>query len=115
MKKALAILLLITTSNLFAATGCTSPLTDAAFQTEFKKVKAHDFDEAKKSAIESLFSKCLTSAQIKQLLQELSFEEDKLDLAKKAYKNVSDPSNFGIVKDVFDFDDSKKAIDELMK
>lgn len=115
MKKVLAVILLITSTQIFAETGCTSPLSEASFQTEFEKVKSHDFDEAKKTAIEALFSKCLTSNQIKQLLQELSFEEDKLDLAKKAYKNVSDPSNFGVVKAVFDFDDSKKAIDELMK
>ena len=115
MKKVLAVLLLFTSAQIFAETGCTSPLSAEAFQTEFKKVKSHDFDEAKKEAIEALFSKCLTSAQIKQLLQELSFEEDKLDLAKKAYKNVSDPSNFGVVKGVFDFDASKKEIDGLMK
>ena len=44
-----------------------------------------------------------------------TFEEDKLDLAKKAYNNVSDPANFGVVKGVFDFDASKKEIDGLMK
>jgi len=95
--------------------GCESPLSEAEFQNELTKIKSFTFDEAKKTAIESLFKKCLTSNQIKGLLQELSFEEDKLDLAKKAFSNVSDPANFGIIKDVFDFDDSKKEIDSLMK
>lgn len=115
MKNLTLIILFALSLQSIAQTGCSSPLSDTQFKTEFKKVTSHDFDEAKKGAIESLFGKCLTSAQIKQLLQQLSFEEDKLDLAKKAYSNVSDPANYGIIKSVFDFDDSKKAIDSLMK
>lgn len=95
--------------------GCESPLSEAEFQNELTKIKSFTFDEAKKTAIESLFKKCLTSNQIKGLLQELSFEEDKLVLAKKAIKIVSDPNKFGIVKDVFDFEETKKEIDLLIK
>ncbi len=114
MKNTLLVLLFILSTQVFAETGCSSALSDGLFDTEFNKIKSYDFDEAKKTAIETIFLKCLTSAQIKQLLQELSFEEDKLELAKKAYDNVYDPKNFGIIKTVFDFDESKKAIDLLM-
>ena len=93
--------------------GCESPLSEAEFQNELTKIKSFTFDEAKKTAIESLFKKCLTSNQIKGLLQELSFEEDKLALAKKAIKIVSDPENFKIIKLIFEFEESKKAIDNL--
>ena len=93
--------------------GCELPISEAEFQSELTKVKSFTFDEAKKTAIESLFKKCLTSNQIKCLLQELSFEEDKLALAKKAIKIVFDPENFKIIKPIFEFEESKKAIDTL--
>jgi len=115
MKKLLIALFTVATTSIFAQSGCANPLSEEKFSAELVKVQAHDFDEAKKSAIEALFANCLTSTQIKDLLSELRFEEDKLELSKKAHANVSDPSNFGIIKEIFDFDDSKKAIDGLMK
>jgi len=98
-----------------AQSGCLPQFTENSFQSELKKIKDHDFDQAKKEAIEILLNKCITSLQLKKLLQELSFEEDKLELAKKAFKTVSDPKKFGIIKDVFDFEDTKKEIDLLIK
>ena len=76
-----------------AQNGCSPQFSENAFKAEVQKIKIHDFDQAKKEAIELLLTKCLTSMQLKKLLQELSFEEDKLELAKKAYKTISDPSN----------------------
>ncbi len=108
------ILIMILGTESYAQSGCLPKLSKNAFQIELKKIKTHDFDQAKKEAIELLLSQCLTSFQLKQLLRELSFEEDKLEIAKKAYAMISDPSNFGIIKDVFDFEDVKKEIDALM-
>ena len=98
-----------------AQSGCLPKFSGDSFQIELKKIKAHDFDQDKKDGIEVLLNQCLTSLQFKLLLQELSFEEDKLELAKKAFSKVSDPSNFTIIKSVLDFEESKNIIDELMK
>ncbi len=98
-----------------AQNGCSPQFSENAFKTEVQKIKIHDFDQAKKEAIELLLTKCLTSIQLKKLLQELNFEQDKLDIAKKAYNVVSDPGNFGIIKDVFEFDDTKKKINAFMQ
>lgn len=114
MKKALTVLWLFAIT-LSAQAECDSPMDNSNFQIALKNVQGHDFDEAKKEAISKLFTSCLTSEQIKSLLKELSFEEDKLELAKAAFKNVSDPENFDVIKSVFDFDDSKKEIDDLLK
>ncbi len=116
MKKLFGLILIIFLSIYsHAQSGCLPQFTENSFQLELKKIKAHDFDQAKKEAIEILLNKCVTSLQLKKLLQELSFEEDKLELAKKGYKKVSDPAKFGIIKDVFDFEDTKKEIDMLIK
>ena len=98
-----------------AQNGCSPQFSENAFKTEVQKIKIHDFDQAKKEAIELLLTKCLTSIQLKKLLQELNFEQDKLDIAKKAFSKVSDPSNFTIIKSVLDFEESKNIIDSLMK
>jgi hypothetical protein len=100
--------------QLDAQNDCSPKLSLDSFQIELKKIKLYDFDQAKKESIEILFSYCLTSLQVKALLKELSFEEDKLELAKKAYSQVSDPSKFNIVKDIFDFEASKKEIDIII-
>lgn len=115
MRALIVLLFSLFSINSFAQKDCT-PIAETAFNTEIKIVKAHDFDEAKKEAITNLInSKCLTSKQVKMLLKTLSFEEDKLEIAKTAFAKVADPGNFAIVKDVFDFDDSKKALVEFMK
>ncbi len=116
MKKLFGLILIIFFGiNSHAQIGCLPQFTENSFQLELKKIKDQDFDQAKKEAIEILLNKCITSLQLKKLLQELSFEEDKLELAKKAFKTVSDPNTFGIIKDVFDFEDTKKEIDLLIK
>ncbi|MAS52543.1 MAG: hypothetical protein CMD20_04990 [Flavobacteriales bacterium] len=116
MKKLFGLILIIFLSIYsHAQSGCLPQFTENSFQLELKKIKAHDFDQAKKEAIEILLNECITSLQLKKLLQELSFEEDKLELAKKGYKKVSDPDKFDIIKDVFDFEDSKIIIDTLSK
>jgi hypothetical protein len=38
-----------------------------------------------------------------------------LDIIKKAYSKVSDPSNFKTIKTVLDFEESKNIVDQLMK
>jgi len=115
MKKLLTILtiVLFNISSFASPVECTTPISDVEFQTALKQIKAHDFDEAKKEATQKLLiGKCFTSVQIKVLLENLSFEEHKLELAKLAYAHVTDKANFGILKSIFEFDDAK---DELLK
>jgi hypothetical protein len=108
------ILITFLSFKIHAQTGCSPSFSKDSFQIEFKKIKAHEFEDSKKDAIGTLLNKCLTSNQLKDLLNELSFEHDKLELAKKAFNQVSDPDKFSIIKDVFDFDETKKEIDILI-
>ena len=118
MKKLLSIfILIIASSNLKAnVIDCSEPISNTAFQVEMKKIKLHDFEEAKKEATEEfLVVNCFTSAQIKILLSNLIFEEHKLELAKKAYAYVTDKDNFVIIKSIFEFDDAKDELTEYIK
>lgn len=53
-----------------------------------------------------------TSQQVKELLQLFTFENNKIELAKYAYRNTVDKRNYLIVNDVFSFSSSK---DELAR
>lgn len=109
------ILITFLSFKIHAQTGCSPSLSKNSFQIECKKIKAHEFENSKKDAIRILLNECLTSNQLKDLLNELSFEHDKLELAKKAFNQVSDPDKFSVVKEVFDFDETKKEIDFLIE
>ena len=75
MKKLFELVFIIFFSiQLNAENGCIPEFSVDSFKIELKKIQYYDFDEAKKEAIETLFQKCLTSLQVKQLLQELKFE-----------------------------------------
>ena len=55
-----------------------------------------------------------TSAQVKELLQQFSFENNKLDLAKYAYRNTIDKNNYFVVFDVFSYPSSKQDLSNYM-
>lgn len=94
---------------------CTTAISNDSFKSELKKITAHDFDEAKKEATEKLLlGKCFTSEQVKKILEQLSFEEDKLELAKKAFPQVVDKQNFGIISTVFEFDSAKQELNKFI-
>lgn len=96
-------------------TRCSAPMDSTSFATYSNDVAAHDFDDAKIKSIKiELKSKCFSSAQVKLLLELLSFEEDKLAVAKLAYLKVSDPTNFESIFDIFEFDSSKKEIKDFI-
>jgi len=108
------IIILLFANKTYAQNGCIPKLSEDSFTQELKKIKSYDFDNAKIKAIEVIITKCINSFQLKILLEELSFEQDKLDIIKKAYLKVSDPPNFKIIKSILDFEESKKVVDKLM-
>lgn len=116
MKNLLTILAFISFIFSASAFDCTTAIADAEFEKAISKIKTHDFDEAKKEAAEKLLTgNCFTSAQVKILLENLSFEEHKLELAKVAFSHVTDKENFGIIASIFEFDDAKTELMEFIK
>jgi len=63
-----------------------------------------------KSATQIVTTNSLTSAQVKQVVLLFNFESNKLELAKKAYANTVDKSNYYMINDVFSFNGSKEEL-----
>ena len=55
-----------------------------------------------------------TSQQVKELLLLFTFEGNRLDLAKYAYKRTVDKENYYIVNDVFTFNNNKEKLSEYI-
>jgi hypothetical protein len=74
-------------------------------------IESSSFEDSKMTvAKQATRSKCMTAAQIKQIMGLFTFEESKLDYAKFAYDYCYDVDNYYILNDAFTFSSS---IDEL--
>lgn len=56
----------------------------------------------------------VTSEQVRQLMELVSFESSRLEIAKFGYRFVDDPENFFIVNDVFWFSSSIRELDRYI-
>jgi hypothetical protein len=56
-----------------------------------------------------------TTEQVRYMLQLFSFENNKLELAKYAYRNTIDQRNYFVVYDVFSYNNSKEQLAEYIR
>lgn len=80
------------------------PMSDAAFNQLLQKASAHFFPWDKLKDVKAAVSddnNYFTTAQVRQLLSILNSETDRLDIAKTAYKNVTDAGNYRQLYDLF--------------
>ena len=89
-------------------------MNDGAFVQFLNSLKRNaNFDEDKMNFVaQQSRNSSFTSDQVRVLLKELSFDKNRLTLAKSLYSKCVDKNNYFVVYDVFDFDANKK---ELMK
>jgi hypothetical protein len=79
-------------------------MTDADFNIIVRDVKKQWFPGAKMSALTNAFANTnnyFTVAQARQLIQLISDEDNRLQLAKSAYARIVDPVNFNQLYDLF--------------
>jgi uncharacterized integral membrane protein len=80
-----------------------TPMTDANFNVIYNDVSNRWGLGAKMSALTEIFNNennYFTVTQAKKLVQLVSDEDNRLQLAKSAYNNITDPQNFSLMYDV---------------
>ncbi|HYE54551.1 MAG TPA: DUF4476 domain-containing protein [Chitinophagaceae bacterium] len=83
------------------------------FQTMKQTLRRESFENTRLTLAKQMIDRNgFESAQVKEMLQLFSFESNRLELAKHAYRNTVDKRNFFVVNDVFSFNSSK---DELAR
>jgi hypothetical protein len=88
-------------------------MNQSDFAAALKTISNSSFEDTKLSTAESITSKnCLSCEQVLKICALFSFEETKLNFAKKAYKYTTDKKNYFKINETFSFSSSK---DELNK
>ncbi len=89
------------------------PMTDANFTTFFQTLQAQFLPGEQMSSLTEAFnnqSYYFTTAQVKQLIPLVSYESNRLQLAKLAYRTITDRNNF---TQLYDLLNSQSSRDEL--
>jgi hypothetical protein len=91
--------------------GCSRPMDQASFAGAKKSIEDKGFDDTRLTLAKQVVkSNCMSSAQIKQVMEVFGFEETKLEFAKYAYDYCTDKNNYYMINDAFSFSSS---IDDL--
>ncbi len=86
---------------------CLQPIDQEMFQQTLTKLAETDFQEDRMELVDKLIaSYCLSTKQVKDLIMQFDFEDIKLQIAQKAFNKTVDKSNFLLIKEAFEFDDS---------
>ncbi|MGE5519860.1 MAG: DUF4476 domain-containing protein [Candidatus Dadabacteria bacterium] len=83
--------------------GYRTPMTDANFTTLYQNIQRQWFPGSKMNALRQAFSNTsnyFTTNQASQLIQLISDENNRLELAKAAYRTITDPANFTQIYDI---------------
>ena len=90
-----------------------TPMSNSSYTSLYNEVKNTYGFGAKMSRLTEIFaneSYYFTVAQAKQLVQLVSDESNRLELAKSAYGNITDPANFNLMYDVLTSQSSKNEL-----
>jgi len=90
-----------------------TPMSSSSFTSLYNEVRNTYGLGAKMSRLTEIFANetyYFTVAQAKQLVQLVSDERNRLELAKSAYGNITDPENFNLIYDVLTSQSSKNEL-----
>lgn len=102
-----------TTQNTYTQpqSGCIYPMSGSDFNSAKASISSKTFEDSKLTVAKQIVdANCLSSKQVKEVMQLFTYEESKLDFAKYAYRRVTDPNNYYQLNDAFTFESS---IDDL--
>jgi len=99
-------------STTTVASGCSTPMSAADFDSAKESVNTGGIDDTKlKIAKQVVDENCMSTEQVKEMMELLSFEKAKLDLAKYGYSRVTDKRNYYKINDALTFESSKTELD----
>lgn len=92
-------------------------LSVAEFNQMKATIQAQRFENTRISGMRQALrsKKCISTAQVRELLKMFSFEASKLDLAKFAHEFVHDKDNYYTVSEEFSFDSSKEDFNRFLE
>ncbi len=90
-------------------------MSEADFRASLTIIKQEHFETTRLSTAKQLLnSNMLNISQIEQICRLFDFDSNKLDFAKAAFKRCTEKDKYYLLHSVFDFDSSKKALDDYV-
>ena len=96
----------------------TVAMTDANFNSLYQSIQAQFFPGEQMSTLTNVFnntSNFFTTAQVKQLIPLVSYESNRLILAKLSYRSIIDRNNFNQLYDLLSSQASRNELDAYVK
>ncbi len=90
-------------------------ISDRDFNQMVQYIKSQWLNNRLSTAKSAVSTNYLNTFQLKQLLQLFSFDNEKLELTKQAYRNIIDVRNFYQVYDAFSFQNSRDELDKFVR
>lgn len=95
--------------------GCYAPMADASFQDLKASISAKSFEDARlKVAKQGVSANCVSTAQVRQLMDLFTFEDNKLEITKYCYDYTTDKNNYFKVNDGFGFEASVDTLNDYI-
>ena len=88
----------------------TSPTSATSMDSLLASIKNASFSDDKLNVILSVSGQSFTCAQVAQIISDLSFDNDKMKAVGYLKKGISDPENFTIIEQQFNFSSDKEKI-----
>ena len=87
------------------------PMNGRSFEQFRETLKNESFDNTRTViAKQTIATNYFSTAQVKEIVQLFSFENNKLDIAKYSYKYTVDKNNYFMLNDAFSFSGSKEEL-----
>jgi hypothetical protein len=96
----------------------TQAMSDAAFQQVYNKARAHFFQKNTVADVQAAFintANYFSTEQVRSLLQLISTETTRLELAKLGYARVVDPLNYYSLVDLFTVQANRTALENYIR
>jgi hypothetical protein len=102
--------------NVSKPTVVCKPMSGVVFSNLIDQLKKQGFEDNKIQIIkQEMANNCTSAAQVKGLIKEFSFEENKLRVAKICYSKTTDKENYFTINDAFGFSSSVDEMSEFLK
>lgn len=90
-------------------------MSGSDFAKAIESLSKQNFEDSKmKMAKQIAQNNCMSSEQILSLCSQFKFDDNRLELAKYAYKYCTDPQSYFRVNDVFEFSSNMDALSEYV-
>lgn len=93
-----------------------SAMSATSFTALLQQLHNESFDNTKMTIVkDALASNRVNTAQVKQLMQQFSFDNDRIELAKTAYPRCVDKNNYFQLSDAFEYSSSKETLSNWVR